>query len=504
MVNEGMTISQKGVTLVKQFEGLRLTAYQDSAGVWTIGYGHTKGVYAGMSITQAQAEAFLKEDLLTHASGIFKYVKVQLNQNQFDALASFHFNLGPDILYNSPLLSYLNSQQWQAAATEMKRYVYSNGQILQGLVNRRAAEAALFLEAPFPSRPCKVKVGNIVLLSGGAKITSPWSSNEPIPANRVNQYYKVEEIHTLSSKWESSEYEVLISSNETSYRKWIYEQDLSLAPAAKFNVGLKVRLSTAATNASIHWSRRVLEKKYLGQEYTISQVAPTAESRSPYQYLISSPTLGNLWVLEQDLMDRTIWFITNEPFMNQGHNQNPEVKNGTLYKTIINDIPLESGAKSMAEFVRQNTWPMLTNGNVFLIEYPTHLMVKVVGIKPEWTDYMTSECLRLTKGQIPAYDQRDMKVVPQADKKYNWVEIDNLPKDWQAISNRLRGNLREKFCQYFLSTRVSYGKQSDGKFYLQIINIENNERAVELATKLKRWFPGDTNAYTNAQVFLQK
>ena len=358
--------------------------------------------------------------------------------------------------------------------------------------------------APFPSRPCKVKVGNIVLLSGGAKITSPWSSNEPIPANRVNQYYKVEEIHALGSKWESSEYEVLISSNETSYRKWIYEQDLSLAPAAKFNVGLKVRLSTAATNASIHWSRRVLEKKYLGQEYTISQVAPTAESRSPYQYLISSPTLGNLWVLEQDLMDRTIWFSTNEPFMNQGHNQNPEVKNGTLYKTIINDIPLESGAKSMAEFVRQNTWPMLTNGNVFLIEYPTHLMVKVVGIKPEWTDYMTSECLRLTKGQIPTYDQRDMKVVPQADKKYNWVEIDNLPKDWQAISNRLRGNLREKFCQYFLSTRVSYGKQSDGKFYLQIINIENNERAVELATKLKRWFPGDTNAYTNAQVFLQK
>ncbi|WP_348922112.1 lysozyme [Enterococcus rotai] len=504
MANEGMTISQKGILLIKKFEGLRLTAYQDSAGIWTIGYGHTKDVYAGMSITEAKAEAFLKEDMLTHASGISKYVTVQLNQNQFDALASFHFNLGPNILYNSTLLSYLNSKQWQAAATEMNRYVYSNGQKLQGLVNRRAAETVLFLEAPFPSRACKVKVGNIVLLSAGAKITSPWSSNEAIPTNRVNQYYKVEQIHALSSKWSNSEYEVLIRSNETTYRKWIYEQDLSLAPAAKFKVGTKVRLSTGATNASIHWSRRPLEKKFLGQEYTIGQIDTTAESHSPYQYMISSPTLGNLWVLEQDLMDRTVWFITKDPFMNQGHNQNPEVKNGTLYKTIINDIPLESGAKSMAEFVRQNTWPMLTNGNVFLIEYPTHLMVKVVGVKPEWTDYMKSECLRLTKGQISNYNERDMKVVAQADKKYNWIEIDNLPKDWQAISNRLRGNLREKFCQYFLSTRVSYGKQSDGKYYLQIINIENNERATELAAKLKKWFPGDTNAYTNAQAFLQK
>ncbi|WP_348922111.1 CHAP domain-containing protein [Enterococcus rotai] len=357
---------------------------------------------------------------------------------------------------------------------------------------------------PFPSRACKVKVGNIVLLSAGAKITSPWSSNEAIPTNRVNQYYKVEQIHALSSKWSNSEYEVLIRSNETTYRKWIYEQDLSLAPTAKFKVGTKVRLSTGATNASIHWSRRLLEKKFLGQEYTIGQIDTTAESHSPYQYMISNPTLGNLWVLEQDLMDRTVWFITKDPFMNQGHNQNPEVKNGTMYKTIINNIPLETGAKSMAEFVRQNTWPMLTNGNVFLIEYPTHLMVKVVGVKPEWTDYMKSECLRLTKGQISNYNERDMKVVAQADKKYNWIEIDNLPKDWQAISNRLRGNLREKFCQYFLSTRVSYGKQSDGKYYLQIINIENNERATELAAKLKRWFPGDTNAYTNAQVFLQK
>ncbi|MFD1901827.1 CHAP domain-containing protein [Enterococcus termitis] len=357
---------------------------------------------------------------------------------------------------------------------------------------------------PFPSRPCKVKVGNIVLLTGGAKVTSPWSSNENIPANMVNNYYRVERVEKLNEKWQSSEYQVLINSDASSYRKWIYEQDLLVAPAAKFKKGMKVRLSTGATNASRYWSRRILEKKFLGQEYTIGDVVATAESQSPYQYLISSNTLGNLWVLEQDLADRTIRFITNEPFMNQEHNQNPEVKNKNLYKTVINNISKESTAKLMAEFTRSKTLPMLTNGNVFLIEYPTHLMVKVVGVKLDSTASVKAECLRLTKGQIPKYNERDMKVVLQTNKKYNWIEIDNLPKDWQAISNRLRYNLRERFCQYFLDTRVSYGKQSDGKFYFQIINIENKERATELAAKLKGWFPGDTNEYTNAQIFLQR
>ncbi|WP_143141738.1 lysozyme, partial [Enterococcus caccae] len=194
MANEGMKISPRGIKLIKGFEGLRLTAYQDSSGIWTIGYGHIKGVKSGMTITEAQADAFLAEDMPTHAAGISKYVSVQLNQNQFDALASFHFNLGPEILRGSALLSCLNNRQWEAATNQMKLYTHDNtGQILQGLVNRRAAEASLFLEQAFPTRACKVKVGNIVLLSAGAKITSPWSSNEAIPANRVNQYYKVEE-----------------------------------------------------------------------------------------------------------------------------------------------------------------------------------------------------------------------------------------------------------------------------------------------------------------------
>lgn len=357
---------------------------------------------------------------------------------------------------------------------------------------------------PFPSRACKVKVGNIVRLLGSATNASPWSSNEKIPTNVVNQYYKVEQIHKLNTKVGNSEYQVLINSNANSYRKWIYEHDLSIAPAPKFKIGMKARLSTGATNASRYWSRRILEKKYLGQEYVIRDVNATAESHSPYQYLINNKSLGNLWVLEQDLADRTIRYITNEPFMDQTRNQNAEMKNGSFYKIIINNIGLESRAKKMAEFTRLKTWPMLTNGNVFLIEYPTHLMVKVVGVKPEWTNTFKSECLRLTKGQISNYNGRDMQVVLQTDKKYNWIEIDNLPKNWEAISNRLRRNLRERFCQSFLSTRISYGKQGDGNFYLQIINIENHARATEIATNLKKWFPGDTNEYTNAQIFLQK
>ncbi|MFK4568445.1 glycoside hydrolase family protein [Enterococcus sp. UD-01] len=154
MANENMKISQEGRKLIKKWEGLRLTAYQDSVGVWTIGYGHTKGVYAGMTISETQANVFLDEDIKTHAVGIFKYITVQLNQNQFDALVSFHFNLGPNILQNSQLLTYINSKSWANAANEMKRYVYAGGQILQGLVNRRNDEANLFLKASNSVGPC--------------------------------------------------------------------------------------------------------------------------------------------------------------------------------------------------------------------------------------------------------------------------------------------------------------------------------------------------------------
>lgn len=145
MANENMKLSETGRNLIKEFEGLRLTAYQDSVGVWTIGYGHTQGVYSGMTITEAQANIFLDQDVISHASGIFKYITVQLNQNQFDALVSFHFNLGADILQGTALLTYINSKNWQQAANEMNKYVNAGGKPLEGLIRRRKAETDLFL-----------------------------------------------------------------------------------------------------------------------------------------------------------------------------------------------------------------------------------------------------------------------------------------------------------------------------------------------------------------------
>ncbi|MCW6665850.1 glycoside hydrolase family protein [Aerococcaceae bacterium NML191219] len=167
MVNSNMKISTKGISLVREFEGLRLNAYRDPVGIWTIGYGHTKGVYPGMTITEEQANHFLNEDLKTHASGIFRYIKVKLNQNQFDALVSFHFNLGANILQGSTLLTYINNQQWQAAAEEMKLYNRAGGQVLAGLRRRRQAEAELFLsQTPVRTSPVKSRQQYYTVVSG--------------------------------------------------------------------------------------------------------------------------------------------------------------------------------------------------------------------------------------------------------------------------------------------------------------------------------------------------
>lgn len=90
-----MDISQKGIDLIKQFEGCKLKAYQDIKGVWTIGVGHTKGVYAGQEITQREADEMLKTDLSIFSGFLNRYAKdIKLNQNQFDALVSFIFNIG--------------------------------------------------------------------------------------------------------------------------------------------------------------------------------------------------------------------------------------------------------------------------------------------------------------------------------------------------------------------------------------------------------------------------
>jgi lysozyme len=138
-------ISQAGLNLIKRFEGLRLNAYRDAVGVWTIGYGHTKTARAGQYINDVEAERLLRQDVATFERCVRAAVTVRLNQQEFDALVSFAFNLGCGALRKSTLLRKLNALDTQGAADEFLRWVYAGGRKLRGLERRRAAERDLFL-----------------------------------------------------------------------------------------------------------------------------------------------------------------------------------------------------------------------------------------------------------------------------------------------------------------------------------------------------------------------
>lgn len=145
-----MQTSDKGISLIKQFEGCKLTAYQDSVGVWTIGYGWTlpvdgKPIRAGMTIKQETAERLLKTGLVSYESDVSRLVKVGLTQGQFDALVSFTYNLGARSLSTSTLLRKLNAGDYAGAADEFLRWNKGGGKVLNGLTRRREAERALFL-----------------------------------------------------------------------------------------------------------------------------------------------------------------------------------------------------------------------------------------------------------------------------------------------------------------------------------------------------------------------
>ncbi|END2547690.1 MAG: lysozyme [Enterobacter sp.] len=145
-----MQTSDKGISLIKQFEGCKLTAYQDSVGVWTIGYGWTqpvdgKPIRAGMTIKQETAERLLKTGLVSYESDVSRLVKVGLTQGQFDALVSFTYNLGARSLSTSILLRKLNAGDYAGAADEFLRWNKAGGKVLNGLTRRREAERALFL-----------------------------------------------------------------------------------------------------------------------------------------------------------------------------------------------------------------------------------------------------------------------------------------------------------------------------------------------------------------------
>tara|TARA_R100000426_G_scaffold16153_1_gene14882 strand:+ start:597 stop:1034 length:438 start_codon:yes stop_codon:yes gene_type:complete len=139
-----MNISKEGLSLIKKFEGCELEAYLCPAGVWTIGYGHTKDVKEGDKINKEEADYLLQEEMIEYESYINDFVEVPLNQNQFDSLCSWVYNLGPTNLKNSTMLRVLNEEKYADVPQEIKRWNKAGGEVLDGLIKRREAEAKMF------------------------------------------------------------------------------------------------------------------------------------------------------------------------------------------------------------------------------------------------------------------------------------------------------------------------------------------------------------------------
>lgn len=145
-----MRLSRPGINFLKRWEGLRLEAYQPVRGDrMTIGYGHTKGVSEGLTCIPAQAEKWLYEDTQWAVDAVNDCVSIPLEQHEFDAMVSFTFNVGAVAFKNSTLLRRLNNQDTDKVGHELKRWVHSGTAIIEGLRNRREAEAKLFYEAKY-------------------------------------------------------------------------------------------------------------------------------------------------------------------------------------------------------------------------------------------------------------------------------------------------------------------------------------------------------------------
>lgn len=139
-----MKTSDRGIELIKRHEGSVLTAYKCPAGVWTIGYGHTGNVSEGMVIDEARAEQLLRDDLKTAEDAVNKQ-RLNLNQNQFDALVSFVFNVGTGNFKNSTLLRKAKfNENDPSIAAEFRKWKYGGGRVLPGLIKRREDEAQLY------------------------------------------------------------------------------------------------------------------------------------------------------------------------------------------------------------------------------------------------------------------------------------------------------------------------------------------------------------------------
>ena len=138
-------MTEKGIELIKCFEGCRLEAYKCPAGVLTIGYGHTDGVHAGDRITEAEAERLLREDLQYYENGVSMALAREVSDYQKDALVSFAYNVGMKALRTSTLLKKVNKNpNDMSIRKEFTKWVRGGGKVLPGLVTRRSAEAELY------------------------------------------------------------------------------------------------------------------------------------------------------------------------------------------------------------------------------------------------------------------------------------------------------------------------------------------------------------------------
>lgn len=181
-----MKTSDHGIAFIKRWEGVRLKAYRCSANVLTIGVGHTAAMgdpkpVDGMKITEAEAEAILRRDLGSIERDVAKVVTVHVNQRQFDTLVSFVFNVGIGAFRKSTLLKKLNASRYDEVPSELMKWTRAGGRVVQGLVNRRKAEADLWRGAPTdqapsddmpqqvdpPRKMTQSKEGNMALLAGG-------------------------------------------------------------------------------------------------------------------------------------------------------------------------------------------------------------------------------------------------------------------------------------------------------------------------------------------------
>lgn len=151
--------SDEGFALTKSFEGLRLEAYQDCAGVWTIGYGHAgPGVAEGMTVNDAEAEVLLHVDILDAVACVNREVMAAISQSQFDAMVDFCFNAGRRNFMQSTLLRKVNLGDFAGAESQFGLWVHAGGKVVAGLVRRRKAEAEMFNAARLPAKQSQIAI----------------------------------------------------------------------------------------------------------------------------------------------------------------------------------------------------------------------------------------------------------------------------------------------------------------------------------------------------------